>query len=147
MTLDDLKQCLRQTVSGGQVGTPVALRLNLQLSEGTTDILARMAAVVVAANEIFAGVPKRLMVQGGIGCQMTVLASYETGETLFVTVGAGVARQSSVRLLLIGNHGVANLDGLELDQPVAESVNPEEQHWRELLQKSLQTRKPIAMEN
>ena len=143
MTLDDLNHALRQTIDGGKIGTPVALRMHLQFSDDSTDQLAVIAGVIERANGLFASGPSRCMVRSNRDQQVTALISYAAGQTLFVTVGRGVATQSQTHLLLIGNHGVANLDGLEFDEAAFCSKDEESASWRGLLQASLDGKQAV----
>lgn len=145
ITLDDLNQALQRTVEGGKIGAPVALRMHLQLCGNDADLLAVVADLIERAGGLFESGPVRFMVRGRVDQQISALMSYAAGQTLFVSVGRGVANISQTHLLLIGNHGVANLDGLELDGFSSQGEGTQSTGWRKLLQTSLESKQAVAV--
>ncbi len=110
MKLDDLANSLEQTAADGQIGTPVALRIYLRHADRDADGKEPAVAAILMGNRLFQSDPQRIVAQAADPGQTSVLVSYTSGATLFVTVECGLTAESTVQLLFIGNHGVANLE-------------------------------------
>ena len=67
---------------------------------------------------------------------MNALISYGGGATLFVT--CGTADRPSLHAVLIGNHGIARLEGAELFDGCPPQSNGNAAQWDVPLQRSLE---------
>ena len=115
MTLDDLRQTLNQAIETQKIGTPVSLRLHLQLADPQADLISTLAAIMHLADPFVATKPATLVArQEANGRQLTVLLENSQGRTIFLTVGRGSIGTASLYLTLVGNHGVVRLEGAEL---------------------------------
>lgn len=147
MKLAELKSTLADAVSGGQVGTPVSLRLHLQITSKQTDATGLVAALMPLAETIFAASPQQLIARRNNSAeQLSVLFEYAGGQTCFVTCGAGCATHDSLQLLLFGNRGQIRLEGGELID--AESLSGElaSDVWRNRIETSLNAGGPVSIE-
>lgn len=112
MTFDDLNRALAEALATGQIGTPVSLRVHFQVPDSAADLAAMVAAVMRLSQPVFRERPSTLAArEHPHGRQWNVLVGYPGGATAFVTAGCGSARQPSLRLLLVGNHGIVRLEG------------------------------------
>ncbi len=136
MTFEELANTLIGAAENGQVGTPVALRLHGRFSEPKAEPSAVLAAAIDLGDRLFGDSPARLMARGDTETQcMNALISYGGGATLFVTCGA--ADRPSLHALLIGNHGIARLEGAELFDGCPPQPNAKAAQWEVPLQRSL----------
>lgn len=114
MTLNELNSTLSETVSSGKIGTPVSLRIHLQLPDSQVDLIAALAAVMRVALPLFQTNARTLMARrDSARGQLTALFSLAGGQTVLVTVGRGIVDNGCLHLLLIGNHGTVRLEGAE----------------------------------
>lgn len=145
MTLEELQAKLRLAVAEGRIGSPVALRMHLNSGRADEDLQSHVLATMRMARELFDSLPERLMVRGDFDRQATVLVTYASGATLFATLNRAAVDSSNIQLLLIGNHGIANLEPAEW---IPESL-PEEStaalQWRNSLAQSHETGKAVAI--
>ena len=111
MTFDDLSRTLHQAMRTEKIGTPVSVRLHLQLCDPQADLTASTVALLILIEPYFdLSSPQLLARRGPADSQLTVLLETAQGRTVFITVGRGSAQQPSLHLLLIGNHGVIRLE-------------------------------------
>ncbi len=114
MTLDDLHKTLTDALATGKIGTPVSLRLHLQLVDPSADLAGSMATVMRIAEAVFDIPTATLSAQRDAGeRQLNVLIESASGQTVSLTIGRGCTDTSKLDLLLVGNHGIVRLGGTE----------------------------------
>ena len=153
MTIDDVRESLAAALKGGQLGTPCSLRARLQMAQPAADLLrSQEALATLAAPWLPAGVMTLYARRAAADQELSVLAVHERGPTVFLTAGRGAARGSTLDVLLVGNHGIARLEGADcLDADAwAEAVEATAvQHpewwkaWRAAIEESLRTQQPV----
>ena len=112
MTIDELRQTLLEARSTGKIGTPVALRVHVQLQDRQANFSIAVAAVMQLAKSVLEATPIELTARSDIDRrQLNVLFRYAGGQTVLVTLGRGAVSAASLQLLLVGNHGVVRLAG------------------------------------
>jgi hypothetical protein len=138
-TLDDLQTALSDTLATGKIGTPVSLRLHLQLTEPDADLFAAMSAVMQMIEPVFSSSSARLRArQDADARQLNVLLDYTNGETVLLTLGRGCAKQPSLNLLVVGNHGVVRLEGGEMiEESAGSTTSSDGTHWKHVVETSL----------
>jgi hypothetical protein len=139
MTLDDLDRTLTDALSTGKVGSPVALRLHLQLADSAADLAQATAALMRLAETVFSETPSRVTARtrDETPRQWNLLCNYPGGQTVQLTLGCGAAASSTLHLLLVGNHGVVRLEGAELFDDTSLSATDEEtNHWQQTVEQN-----------
>lgn len=111
MTIDELRQTLREVLNTGQLGTPVAVRLSAQVADTQTTPLQVMCRCMELCGEALADAPLRL----SAACtsdqrQLSMLVQHAGGQTTSATAGIGQSADS-LQLLVVGSRGVARLEG------------------------------------
>ena len=118
MSLAGLQQALQNVIDTGKLGTPVSIRVHLQLPEAG-DAKGVLAAILEMLSPCLSERPVEQHARRHARHeQTTFLLQTPTGKTVFVTIGFGSAQRPSLRLLVIGNHGIAELqetDSLPFD--------------------------------
>ena len=147
MTLNELNNTLSETVSSGKIGTPVSLRIHLQLSDSQVDLVEALAALMRVSLPLFQTNARRLMARRDSGQrQLTALFSLAGGQTVLVTVGRGAVDNGSLHLLLIGNHGTVRLEGSEqFDEEslvFPDGPNP----WKSPIEESLSRQSSVELQ-
>ena len=114
MTLEEIKSTLLSTIETGRIGTPVSLRLYVQLTKADWNLVDLGVQLLAVARVVFDSDVAMIQSQSNARqSQISVLAESLTGRTVSLTIGAGHAKEPQFDLLLVGNHGVARLEGLE----------------------------------
>ncbi len=146
MTLDELNSTLSAALARGKVGTPVSLRLHLQVTESNNDSVALLALLMPLLQTAFGSPPNRLLTRrNAVADQLTVLFNFATGQSAMVTCGCGSARRTSLQLLLVGNCGVIRLEGGELFESTDVPERPDAQFLRTLIERSITADQPVSM--
>ncbi len=111
-----LGRSLSAKIETGAIGTPVALRLYLQVT-GDHGLLLPYAALGVDLAQRWLGAPAEIAhVQGGVEMgYITVLGRLGGGTCLIHSELIRASDEPSLRLLLVGNQGSAELE----DSPAA----------------------------
>lgn len=108
----EIHHALTAAIATGKIGTPVSVRVHLQLPETRADFDAAIDAIVAttkpALHETMQTLQSRVNAEGN---QWNVLLRSANGRSLFVTLGRGSAREPRLELLVVGNHGVIRLEG------------------------------------
>jgi len=125
----EIKAALAEAVQTGKLGVPVSARVHLQLAEDASsdespptekDWEALRSAVVELFSVCWNEAPETIHVrQHPTGRQHNTLLQTASGNTVCITIGRGCARQSTLHLLVLGNHGVVRLDGATVRCPGA----------------------------
>ena len=137
MTFDDLQNTLATAIATDKIGTPVALRLHVNLADLSVEPAALLAAVASWAESIFSASPAKLTARcTGDDRQHNLLLNYAGGQTLLLNIVSG-STNDSLQLLLIGNHGVVRLEGGELFDPTAMLPADDVDDWKRPLARSL----------
>ena len=142
MTLAELQTALAQALATGKVGTPVNVRLHLQVPAGgrAGDLLS---VAVDLCEPIFGGRPERLAAMGSDAAhQWNVLLHYGFGQTLSVTAGVGAAKRATIQLLVGGNHGIIRLEGDDLDDVPA---GADAERWEAAMRQSSATGEAVQL--
>ncbi len=146
MTFNDLRRTLSEALSTGKIGTPVAIRMHVQLADSNVDPLMLLATAMQTVEQVFSARPARLMArENADGRQFNVLLNYAGGETVMLTVGRGSAKTASLNLLLIGNHGVIRLEGAELFEATAADFTADVDPWKSPIEQSLERNEAVAL--
>ena len=146
MTLDELNSTLSAALASGKVGTPVSLRLHLQVTESRNDSVAHLALLMPLLQTTFGSPPSRLLARrNAVADQLTVLFNFAAGQSAMVTCGCGSARHTSLQLLLVGNRGVIRLEGGELFESADVPEKSDAQFWRTLIERSITAGEPVSM--
>jgi hypothetical protein len=146
MTFDDLRDTLATALATEKIGTPVALRLHVNLAELSFEPAALLATVASWAESIFRASPAKLTARcTGDDRQYNVLLNYAAGQTLLLNIVRG-STTDSLQLLLVGNHGVVRLEGGELFDPTGMQPADEIQHWKRPLARSLAGKATVTLD-
>lgn len=142
MTLDEIHQTLLEAVNTGKVGTPVALRLHLQLVSTDVDPYLLVAELLQLCEPLFGEEPVRVMARNNNdGRQLNLLFETAAGRTISITIGGGSTTQAFLSLLLIGNHGVIRLEGADsFDEQSLNDMSDasaKRDHWHSMIASSL----------
>jgi len=141
VTLAELRQTLDDALGGGSVGVPVAARIHCQLDDPQCDLLAGLASLLALAEGALS--PERaarlFARHSDDPRQLSVLVSYSSGQTSFVTIGCGAAAEPALHLLLVGNRGVVRLEGAEQFDPAGgpPTRGDDLKRWRRPVERSL----------
>lgn len=135
MRLDDLYRTLRTTIDAGHVGVPVSLRIHLQTAE-QGDWPDRLALLLEPLRMVLKPGSTRLYAQATAeGSELNLAITHERGPSALLTVGPAT-EQSTIRLLLIGNRGVARLAGEE-SLSLPPHYDRLEESWKDAISESL----------
>ena len=94
MTFDDLKRSLCSLLETGRIGTPVSMRVHLQMSETSADVCAALASSMNICHSVMRSSPSTLIArQAAGGTQLNVLVTLENGRTILATVGGGSVKR------------------------------------------------------
>ncbi|MGE3316675.1 MAG: hypothetical protein AB7O26_16280 [Planctomycetaceae bacterium] len=140
MNFRELERAVSETIRQGEIGIPVALRLNCQFGDRSVDVIEGAIMALHLAETAFAeDRPARLHARRtSDGRQLTVLASYRLGQTFFLTTTAIDGVRESLDLLLVGNHGIVRLEGGELFVPEsADGSFSDPGGWKSAIERSL----------
>jgi hypothetical protein len=148
MTIDELRNALRQALETGKIGVPVSLRLHCQLADREVDLVSALAAVLPLAEDCFSTAPVSLAATQDAGQrQLNVMLQYAAGSTVFVTVGRGSAVRNRLHLLVVGNHGVVRLEGADAFDAGNVGTTADSQRWRAPVAESLKRREAVSVES
>ena len=113
MTIDELRQALREVLDTDRLGTPVAVRLSAQVADTQTTPLQVICRCMELVSEALTDAPLRLSaVCTSDQCQLSILVQHAGGQTTSATAGTGQSADS-LQLLVVGSRGVARLEGGE----------------------------------
>ena len=146
MTLDELNATLAAALASEKAGTPVSLRLHLQVAETTNDSVDLTAMLMPLVETVFNARASRLLARRNVAAdQLNVLFTLADGKTAFITCGRGSTRHTSLQLLLVGNHGIIRLEGGQLFKPGKAVDAAGSRYWRTAIEKSLAANAPISL--
>jgi hypothetical protein len=112
MTLTELRAALAQAVATGKLGTPVSARVHVQLAESECDLPSVLGGVLRMLSPAFDEPPARIRARKHASApQWNLLLRTTTGRTIFITVGCGSRATAALDLLVVGNHGIVQLQG------------------------------------
>jgi hypothetical protein len=114
MQLADLQRALDSEVKTGKLGVPVALRIHATMPLGEGDIHAALGFFRPFFSLL--GNSQKGDVQAKrhpSGQQLAILWTEETRKTAFLTLACSPNMKRGLHLLLIGNHGMTQLQGGE----------------------------------
>lgn len=134
----DLKRTLGDALASGEIGTPVALRLSVQRMNRQADVAAELAAVMKLTDGVFRSGPATMSArQSRSGDQWNVLMRCATGETISLTLGRGATEGSRLYLVLVGNHGIVQLENSPLADAPLDIPLSEAERWRDRMAECL----------
>lgn len=114
MDLLTLEQTVEQALKTGKIGTPVAMRLNLQVTENSKSLKSLKQWSERFATAIFQSEIKSVSTnRHWDASQSSSIVLFENGATLSTTIGQQSSDNSVIQFLLIGNQGVIKSEGLE----------------------------------
>jgi len=112
-----------RAVAAGRVGTPVALRAFLYLSEDHGRLMETVGAVLAAAGGWFSSPARRLYALGGAAHgEITVLAEFAGGQTALISAGLLRGPAPLANILVIGNKGTLRFEGPAVPEPAPPAV-------------------------
>lgn len=146
LTLTDVERAMRDVLKAGQLGTPVALRIHVTLPVESADagmVAGYFASLIEQVANIKAG---RIQAQQhSSGRQASLLWTDERGVTVFLTFLFDQPLHKSIRVLLIGQHGISQLVGDSQWQEIFEGDGPA--LWMQEIRESLQSGTSIAVKS
>ena len=146
MTFDDLKRSLCSVLETGEIGTPVSMRVHLQIPKTRVDVISALASIMKLCHSVTKDVPLTLIArQTSGGTQLNVLVTFVNGRTMLATVGSSSVNDSVLELLLIGNHGIIRLEGESRIDELLLTNDDELQQWKTAVTRSLNERKQIVV--
>lgn len=135
MKLADLERALKAEIDNGRLGEPVALRIHAvaRWDKDLLDGLGNFRPLLILMGDISSGhvhARRHSSLQ-----QCAILWTTDTGKSVLLTLGRSRSAKQSLHLLLIGNHGMTQLQGGEdwsdVFSPNAPSL------WEKEIQESL----------
>lgn len=144
MTSEELQKSLLSEATGGRIGVPLSLRASIQLADADTDLVLVATDLLQFAGELLSGHPSRLMAKSDAQTrQINALVEFDKGQTATITVGRGSVAHDEAQAILVGNHGIARLEGGELFEYGVRAENPNQLEWRRRLELCLKTGEPV----
>lgn len=150
MTLAELEWALLETIRQGEIGVPVALRVNCQFGDRLTSALAGAVSLTHLVQTAFSeSAPARLHARTTSDYrQLTVLASFPLGQTFFLTTTAIDGAPPAFDLLLSGNHGIVRLEGGDLFDSVSSTeVSVDQSGWKTTIERSLREQRAVEWQS
>lgn len=114
MKLIDLEHALHEVLKTGQLGTPVALRILVATPQTEIDpfrFVGRFAPLIRAVSEVTRG--KIQARRHPSGRQLSIVWNDAQGRTVSLTIVSTPDIGQSLRVLVVGNHGITQLNGGE----------------------------------
>jgi hypothetical protein len=112
MTLTELRTALTSAVATGKLGTAVSARVQVQCVDSECDLAAALGGVLWMLSPAFDERPATVRCRKHAeAAQWNVLLQTGSGRTISITIGCGSAKTTSLDLLVIGNHGIVQLQG------------------------------------
>lgn len=146
MTFDDLNNALSDVVASGKIGTPVSLRIHLQIPDATESVNSILAKIIHFGQSIVAGTPSSLVARKNTRqSQLNVILSCAGGQTILATVGSGSSNRMHMQLLLIGNHGIVKLEGEDQLEALTPFHKDETARWESAINQSIQEAAQIPL--
>jgi hypothetical protein len=148
ITLDELNEFVRKTLSENRIGRPVALRLHAYLSADHGELIPRAADLLDITTTWFGSDLIRLDARGSVADgQITVLAEFALGQTALVVHHLLRDGPPRVDFFLFGTLGMVEHEALAgaMQEPVVSARNrPRPDRLSELLGRSLEHGSPVA---
>ncbi|MFQ5730658.1 MAG: hypothetical protein ACE5KM_01760 [Planctomycetaceae bacterium] len=114
MNNHDIRRTLQNVIDTGKLGTPVSIRVHLQLPGPDGNPTALLDQILEMLQPCLDEFPAELHSRRHRNhSQTNVLLRTPTGKTVFVTIGFGSAEEAMLHLLVVGNHGMAQLERTE----------------------------------
>ncbi len=151
MNCAELKQALSDAMNTGKLGTPVAVRVHVQLASPTfaapsCGLTGVIDGVLQMLSPVFCEPLSSLRVRRHNEVeQWTVLLQSSTGKTVCITVGCGCRASDSLELLVVGNHGIARLHGGGGDVLEWETEAKPEIDWSSVIDEAVTTGREIRL--
>ena len=142
MTFTELSSAIETSLQTGNIGTPVALRMQVRLSNESAAPALLDESLAVARN-VFGADPSSVTANGNPPGHFSSLFTYDTGQTTFITLDAESSYEPALHLLLIGNRGVIRLEGAECFAP---DVSTASSAWLSLVTTSVAHRQAIRVD-
>jgi hypothetical protein len=99
--------------------------VNVQLAGASCEWPAVIGGLLRMLSPVFDEPPARVRARKHADAQQwNLLLQTATGRTIFLTIGCGGAKASSLDLLVIGNHGIAQLQGADDFDWEPETMSP-----------------------
>jgi hypothetical protein len=122
---DDIRHAITNAIESGKIGQPVSIRIHLQRADNEQTPSSLIEILLTLVESAIGSRPATLMAQSEDSArQLSLLFQYHSGQTAFLTAGAGQANQPSFHLVLVGNHGIVCLQGTDVLE-IVESSQPE----------------------
>lgn len=144
MTIAELESALRAAINTGKIGTPVALRLLMQLPQEAADLGGWLSRLVENFVQTLEDPPRQLLANVATGRQWNVLLTGRRGRTASITLGCGSSAHAMIQLTLFGNHGVVDLQGDPLEEEPA-PYPADALQWREWVETSAQSQLAVCL--
>ncbi|MCA9067800.1 MAG: hypothetical protein KDA84_02695 [Planctomycetaceae bacterium] len=114
MQLIDLEHALAEALKTGQLGVPVSLRIMAVTPQTGIElprVIAQFAPLIRLISQESSG--KVQARQHPSGQQLSVLWTDSQGRTVSITVASASTARPSLGVLVVGNHGITQLNGGE----------------------------------
>ncbi len=138
-----LKQSVEEAVRDGHLGTIVALRVLMSAGDHPVEQLSHW---LDWSTKLFACEKGKLFAsQDPTGRQISLLLTLATGATISLTTvrSSGRSNESTLQLLLMGQHGVARLQGGEDIDPSLNAADAPPKKWSDAIDRSLTSGKSV----
>jgi hypothetical protein len=114
MNTKAFEQTVENSLKSGQIGTPVAIRFNLQLTNEDQKLELSQVWCENFAKSIFQSDVKSKTCRNHVdGKQVSSITKFDNGTILSTTVGFTESSKPQLQFLLIGQDGIIQSDGLE----------------------------------
>ncbi len=142
---NSLKESVEEAVRDGHLGAIVALRVLMSAGDRPVEQLSHW---LDWGTKLFACENGKLFAsQDPTGGQISLLLTLTTGATISLTAVRSSGRPnestSTLQLLLMGQHGVARLQGGEDIDPSLNAADAPPQKWRDAIDRSLASGKAV----
>ncbi len=108
------EQTVENSLNSGQIGTPVAIRFNLQLTNEDQKLESSQDWCEKFAKSVFQSDIKSKTCRKHVdGEQLSSITKFENGAVLSTTIGFTRSAKPQLQFLLIGQDGIIQSDGLK----------------------------------
>lgn len=141
-------QLVAETITTGRLGTPVAARMHLAL-RAAADPVDQLASAIAAASEWLRLQPERLWCRAaGNTNHLIAHVIGRAGQSLLVSVGGPSNSASPLKLVIVGNRGMAAWEAGDESEPMPEGLmKPRDERLVRALHVALVSAQPVAVDN
>lgn len=104
--MDELKDSLQSVIEQGRIGSPVFIRVVLNINDNVEDLINPSSELIAFSNELFPSEIHSVYAQCSIDdIQVTVMLHFVGGQMALLSINR-VDSQTDIDLMLVGNKGV-----------------------------------------